>query len=859
MEGNRQINPAGNVEDDKAIFDDLNFEKNNNTGITPSLSEFELRQIKEELGMLDNGGEFSLPLPSICVDGEADCETQFDLPLSEEERALLERCTIGSPRRFSNSPSLCSTSLDELADNLIKDLEGMDSEDEAFFEREMFEGKSPEITSAGKEEDFNTSPLTNDVQNWASFQQAEVDDPIIGASQLSEDECKNDKKISVDDTFEIANKQSVSTRVNLNTAPGSSTASTSSLSAQLSDDRSRSPSFDSDSLPASIEPGPPISHIPQHNFFVVVAIDFGTTYSGYAFAFTRDPDSVHMMRRWEGGDPGVTNQKTPTTLLLKPDGSFHSFGFGARDFYHDLEPEDAKKWMYFEKFKMNLHSEKNLHKDVEIKAANGKSVRAVTIFAHALTFFKDHVLEELSDQSATRIMEEDIQWVLTVPAIWKAPAKQFMRTAAYEAGLTSLHSPDRLLIALEPEAASIYCRKLRLRDCIWAEETKRRSNTPLKMDSLVRDEFQENTRYLVVDCGGGTVDLTVHELDSQTGTLEELHRGTGGACGATGVDEQFELLLKKIFGKDFIGQFKKKRPAGWVDLMIAFEAKKRTASRNKTSPLNISLPYSFIDYHKKHKGSSIESAVKKFGDANVKWSSQGMLRIAPGTMKQLFDPVLNRIIEHIENLTGREKLKDLHFLFLVGGFAESPLLQSAIREVFDSKMKVIIPQEVGLTILRGAVLFGMDPTVVRVRRAAMTYGVGVLNRFIVGTHPRNKLVKKSGVDWCTDVFDKFVTCDQPVKLGESVTRRYASTKPGKASTVITIYSTEAENVNFVTDDGVKKCGQLVLEIPQIDDCDPNKPRELKASMIFGDTEIRVTAVDSLSGNEAKASINFLSG
>lgn len=56
----------------------------------------------------------------------------------------------------------------------------------------------------------------------------------------------------------------------------------------------------------------------------------------------------------------------------------------------------------------------------------------MTVFAHALKFFKDHVLEELSDQSATKILEEDIQWVLTVPAIWKAPAKQFMRTAAYE-------------------------------------------------------------------------------------------------------------------------------------------------------------------------------------------------------------------------------------------------------------------------------------------------------------------------------------------------------------------------------------------------------------------------------------------
>ena len=89
--------------------------------------------------------------------------------------------------------------------------------------------------------------------------------------------------------------------------------------------------------------------------FIVVAIDFGTTYSGYAFSFVRDPDSVHMMRRWEGGDPGVVNQKTPTTLLLDPAGKFHSFGYAARDSYHDLDTQEAKKWLYFDKFKMVLH------------------------------------------------------------------------------------------------------------------------------------------------------------------------------------------------------------------------------------------------------------------------------------------------------------------------------------------------------------------------------------------------------------------------------------------------------------------------------------------------------------------------
>ena len=90
--------------------------------------------------------------------------------------------------------------------------------------------------------------------------------------------------------------------------------------------------------------------------FVVVAVDFGTALSGYAFAFVRDPcRAIHMMRRWDGGDPGVVNQKTPTTILLDPVGRFHSFGYTARDFYHDLDEHEARQWLFFDKFKMTLH------------------------------------------------------------------------------------------------------------------------------------------------------------------------------------------------------------------------------------------------------------------------------------------------------------------------------------------------------------------------------------------------------------------------------------------------------------------------------------------------------------------------
>ena len=74
----------------------------------------------------------------------------------------------------------------------------------------------------------------------------------------------------------------------------------------------------------------------------------------------------------------------------------------------------------------------DLNRDSAVTASNGRAYPALRVFAHALRYFKDHVLAELQDQSGTRVLAEDVRWVLTVPAIWKASAKQFMRQAAYE-------------------------------------------------------------------------------------------------------------------------------------------------------------------------------------------------------------------------------------------------------------------------------------------------------------------------------------------------------------------------------------------------------------------------------------------
>lgn len=125
---------------------------------------------------------------------------------------------------------------------------------------------------------------------------------------------------------------------------------------------------------------------------------------------------------------------------------------------------------------------------------------------------------------------------------------------------------------------------------------------------------------MVVDCGGGTVDITVHELSDRNGngTLRELHKATGGPWGSVRVDNEFVKLLEEIFGVEFIVQFKLKRPAAFVELMLSFEARKRSASPERDAPLNVFPPFAFIDYYRKYSGKEVRLLDECYRYMNLK-------------------------------------------------------------------------------------------------------------------------------------------------------------------------------------------------------------------------------------------------
>ena len=67
-----------------------------------------------------------------------------------------------------------------------------------------------------------------------------------------------------------------------------------------------------------------------------------------------------------------------------------------------------------------------------------------------------------------------------------------MRKSAVEAKIVDHINSSNLLLCLEPEGASIQCRE--------------------DSEESVRNQMTKGSVVMVLDCGGGTVDITVHKL-----------------------------------------------------------------------------------------------------------------------------------------------------------------------------------------------------------------------------------------------------------------------------------------------------------------------------------------------------------
>ncbi|XP_052721737.1 uncharacterized protein LOC128192798 isoform X3 [Crassostrea angulata] len=564
---------------------------------------------------------------------------------------------------------------------------------------------------------------------------------------------------------------------------------------------------------------------------VVVALDFGTTYSGYAF-WKKDTDPLDITSgKWNTGSKNVLESlKTPTSLLLNKENEVIEFGFEAEKIFKELlEDGNDKEFRFFRQFKMNLYNEKLFNMDMEIKDHLNNPMKALDVFSLSIRYLKDECIELFQKKRMT-IPYDEILWILTVPAIWGESAKQFMRKAAEQAEIPS----DQLKLALEPEAAAIYVVK--------------GAKTVFGKESVTT--VKPGTKIMVADLGGGTADMTVLELNEDK-TMKQLHRSFGGSWGGNLINQKIWEIMCSIFGEEIIEEFKK-QTADYMDMESNIELKKRDITVG--SKLQLTILPSLADLCKTVKGKSYKELITQSKEyADVVKVRTGKLSFEPKLVEEIFDLTkISNIYTSVGKALHNQNMKGIKDIILVGGFAQADFIVRQFKERF-SGYNVIIPTDPVLAVLNGAVMFGQDIDIISSRITGHTYGFDCMRIFAEGD-PKTRKRKYDDANYCVGVFEKMVAIGESVDAGKTVEKEVFASSKDMKSMVLKFYQSDQEDPKFVSDRGCECIGKLSVEMP---DLSGGTKRSVMVSIKFGETEITVCGVDKTTGKKQETVLDLL--
>ena len=118
------------------------------------------------------------------------------------------------------------------------------------------------------------------------------------------------------------------------------------------------------------------------------------------------------------------------------------------------------------------------------------------------------------------------------------------------------------------------------------------------------------------------------------------------------------------------------------------------------------------------------------------------IRISSTVFESFFDTSITNILGKASDI--REKLPDISSILVVGGFAECRILTERLRERFINHT-ILVPDNPSVAVLKGAVMFGINPTAIRTRVCRYTYGIANQRKFIHGKDPIENFVLKTTV------------------------------------------------------------------------------------------------------------------
>ncbi|KAK6511744.1 hypothetical protein TWF481_000650 [Arthrobotrys musiformis] len=424
---------------------------------------------------------------------------------------------------------------------------------------------------------------------------------------------------------------------------------------------------------------------------IIVGLDFGTTYSGLAFADTTPGEpQISIIQNWPNCGTRALSQ-VPTEIAYPPTGGQFSWGY-------DIQPTlTILKW-----FKLFLE-----YPDEEIASLcdlpPGKSIEDVV--CDFLSAVYQHAIAQLYLQRGKAVMDiTQVDFVLTIPAVWNEQACARTKRAAERAGFATNHT---LNMCTEPEAAALY--------------TLRSSETSANVGDKI----------IVCDAGGGTVDLISYNIRRVHPRLEvdEAVVGTGDTCGSTYIDQAFEDFFKNRMGEHY-------------DSL-------RVAQRQRVMRNFEEVKCGFRDRDDQETYSVIVPGKNNIPEARV---VDGEFEITREEMRVLFDDVIDKVIgliaDQVREIARMDRRPSNRQILLVGGFGQSPYLYKRVMAWAKPQgIHVLQPKDGDVAVVKGAVIRGIDLAAPQqvgsigdpgramwVRKCRKHYGTLMIAHFIPGQH-----------------------------------------------------------------------------------------------------------------------------
>lgn len=295
-----------------------------------------------------------------------------------------------------------------------------------------------------------------------------------------------------------------------------------------------------------------------------------------------------------------------------------------------------------------------------------------------------------------------------------------------------------------------------------------------------------------------------------------------------------------------------------IDLYRDFEIKKRRVSldMSDTPKMAIKIPVILYELYKdKHKRTVQESIMKNAKYKDKLTCLADKMKIDSNIMKSFFKKPLDELVEHMRDILGEIPVRGTNTFIIVGGFAESGIVQETIKQKF-SNMRVIIPFDAGLAVLKGAVIFGHAPMVITSRVCRRTYGMAVSKPYVEGRYAENRKEVVGGREIVRNIFHKYMELGHPTKVGEAVSTVPLSASRGQSLARVRVFSSKEKSPEFVTDKGCNYLGEIIVNIPEMDQ---EEGGTVDVKMTFGGTELAVEAFEKKSGNTYRSRFDFLTG